>query len=61
MDDVIISPAPADGPLLPLLTLAEAQDVVEVLARVAAGERVDPVWAGDLAANLAARVPSRGR
>ncbi|MGH4028507.1 hypothetical protein ACQB60_06175 [Actinomycetota bacterium Odt1-20B] len=46
--------------LLPLLTLTEAQDVVEVLARVAVGERADAVWAGELAPELAARVPSRG-
>ncbi|ARX81563.1 hypothetical protein SMD44_00961 [Streptomyces alboflavus] len=48
-----------DETLLPLLTLSEAQDVVEVLARVAAGEVVDRGWVGDLASLLAARVPSR--
>lgn len=45
--------------LLPLLTVEEAQDVVEVLARVAAGEHADVDLARSLAMNLAARVPSR--
>lgn len=54
-----LGPASDDGPRLPLLTVAEAQDIVEALARVAAGERVARRWVGDLASNLAARVPSR--
>ncbi|MFD0033066.1 hypothetical protein ACFVJK_33295 [Streptomyces sp. NPDC127172] len=48
----------APAPLLPLLTLGEAQDV-EVLAAVVAGERADVDLARSLAMNLAARVPSR--
>ncbi|GGV45996.1 hypothetical protein [Streptomyces spectabilis] len=59
MDDAITGPAPDDGLLLPLVTLSEAQDIVEALALVAAGRPVDRRWAGDLASVLAARVPSR--
>lgn len=54
--DFAVPTAPA--PLLPLLTLEEAQDAVEVLARVAAGEHADMELARSLAMNLAARVPS---
>ncbi|WP_405634218.1 hypothetical protein OHB53_08630 [Streptomyces sp. NBC_00056] len=46
-------------PLLPLMTLEEAQDVVEMLALVSAGEPVDREWVRILARNLAARIPSR--
>ncbi|MGW6358546.1 hypothetical protein ACWFR5_26075 [Streptomyces sp. NPDC055092] len=49
----------APAPLQPLLTLGEAQDVLEVLAAVVAGERADVDLARSLAMNLAARVPSR--
>ncbi|MYY79723.1 MULTISPECIES: hypothetical protein [unclassified Streptomyces] len=45
--------------LLPLLTMAEAQGVVGVLAAVVAGQRVDGEVAGRLLSELAARVPSR--
>lgn len=44
---------------LPVLTLAETHDVIDVLARVAAG---DDEWSEDaqrLLCELAARVPSR--
>lgn len=51
--------AVAPAALLPLLTLVEAQDVLEVLAAVVAGERADVDLARSLAMNLAARVPSR--
>jgi hypothetical protein len=44
---------------LPLLTLEEAQDVVEVLAAVVEGGEVDEQLAWCLLSNLAARVPSR--
>ncbi|MFF2502159.1 hypothetical protein ACFVTY_02000 [Streptomyces sp. NPDC058067] len=57
MTDEMMTDPPA--PLLPLVTLEEAQDMVEVLAQAAAGEPVDRDWARSLAMNLAARVPSR--
>lgn len=61
MDELLDEPcsAPVDGPLLPLLTLAEAQDVVEVLGAVVEGGEVDEQLAYCLLSNLAARVPSR--
>lgn len=49
-----------DETLLPLLTLSEAQDVVEVLSAVLDGGEVDEQLAYCLLSNLAARVPSRG-
>lgn len=45
--------------LLPLLTLEEAQDVVEILAAVVDGVRADERLAYSLLMNLAARVPSQ--
>ncbi|MFD0514996.1 hypothetical protein ACFQ0Q_40795 [Streptomyces aureus] len=55
--------SPADfappAPLLPLLTLGEAQDVVELLATVAVGGVAGSRWAHTLAMNRAARVPSQ--
>ncbi|WP_167828870.1 hypothetical protein [Streptomyces sp. MZ04] len=48
-----------DETLLPVLTLGEAQDVVEVLAAVVDGGEVDEQVAYCLLSNLAARVPSR--
>lgn len=47
------------APLLPLLTLAEAHEVLDVLAAVASGGRPDREAADRLLSNLAARVPSR--
>ena len=47
------------SPRLPLLSLEEAQDVVDVLAAVASGGEVDVDLARHLLANLGARVPSR--
>lgn len=48
------------GPRLPLLTLAEAQDCIEVLQYYATSDS----WYGDtavaLASALASRVPSKG-
>lgn len=49
-----------DETLLPLLTLSEAQDVVEVLGALLDGGEVDEQLAFCLLSNLAARVPSRG-
>ncbi|MEU6990334.1 hypothetical protein ABZ953_06685 [Streptomyces sp. NPDC046465] len=49
-----------DEPLLPLLSLAEAHDVLDVLAAIASGDQPDVEAAGVLLSNLAARVPSRG-
>lgn len=46
--------------LLPLLTLAEAHDVLDVLAAVVSGGTPDVEAAGVVLSNLAARVPSRG-
>ncbi|MGX1676456.1 hypothetical protein [Streptomyces sp. NPDC055400] len=57
-DDPTVVDPPA--PLLPLVTLEEAQDVVEVLALVAASEPVVRDWARSLAMHLAARVQSWG-
>lgn len=48
------------APLLPVLSLDEAQDVVDVLAAVVNGGQPDVEAAGVLLSNLAARVPSRG-
>ena len=45
--------------LLPVLTLDEAQDVVEVLGAVVDGGEVDEQLAFCLLSNLAARIPSR--
>ncbi|MGW0904979.1 hypothetical protein [Streptomyces sp. NPDC002853] len=55
-------PTAADppAPLLPLLTLGEAHDVLDVLAAVVSGGQADVEAAGVLLSNLAARVPSRG-
>lgn len=54
-------PTAADPParLLPLLTLGEAHDVLDVLAAVVNGGVPDVEAAGVLLSNLAARVPSR--
>jgi hypothetical protein len=54
-------PTAADppAPLLPLLTLGEAHDVLDVLAAVVNGGRPDAGTVGVLLSNLAARVPSR--
>lgn len=57
MDDVVHVDPPAA--LLPLLTVEEAQDVVEILAAVVDGVRADERLAYSLLMNLAARVPSR--
>lgn len=46
-------------PLLPLLTLAEAHDVLDVLAAVVNGGQPDVEAAGAVLSNLASRVPSR--
>ena len=62
MDDLAADvPTVVDPPalLLPVLTLAEAHDVIDVLAAVAGGGPVDVEAAGRLLSNLAARVPSR--
>ncbi|MFH8738478.1 MULTISPECIES: hypothetical protein [unclassified Streptomyces] len=56
-DDVTAFDPPAV--LLPLLTVEEAPDVLEVLAAVVAGERADVDLARSLSMHLAARVPSR--
>ncbi|MFE9736140.1 hypothetical protein ACFYO9_37440 [Streptomyces sp. NPDC005863] len=48
-----------DDELLSVLTLSEAQDVMDVLAAVVAGQRVDGEMAERLLSELAARVPSR--
>lgn len=55
------TPAAADppAPLLPLLTLGEAHDVLDVLAAVVNGGMPDAEAAGVVLSNLAARVPSR--
>ncbi|MFB6680181.1 hypothetical protein ACFCWG_48935 [Streptomyces sp. NPDC056390] len=45
--------------LLPLLTVEEAQDVLEILAAVANDAPADADLARTLLMNLAARVPSR--
>lgn len=47
------------SPLLRLLSLPEAHDLLGVLTDVAAGRRPDAVLARRLLMNLAARVPSR--
>jgi hypothetical protein len=47
------------APRLPLLSLEEAQDVVEVLAAVVAGADPDVDLARHLLSNLGSRVPSR--
>lgn len=63
MDDLAVDlPTAADlpAPLLPLLTLDEAHDVLDVLSAVVTGGRSDVEAAGALLSNLAARVPSRG-
>ncbi|MWA08806.1 hypothetical protein [Streptomyces sp. BA2] len=54
-------PTATDPPssLLPLLSLAEAHDVLDVLAAVASGAVPDREAAERLLTNLAARVPSR--
>ncbi|MFD9072837.1 hypothetical protein [Streptomyces lasiicapitis] len=60
MDDMLDAPLPAAAdPLLPLLTLVEAQDIVEILGAVLDGGEVDEQLAYCLLSNLAARVPSR--
>lgn len=61
MDLAADLPTAADlpAPLLPLLTLEEAHDVLHVLAAVVNGGRPDVEAAGVLLSNLAARVPSR--
>ncbi|QOV40215.1 hypothetical protein IM697_18510 [Streptomyces ferrugineus] len=60
MDDLEDCPVgDPPSPLLPLLTVEEAQSVVEVLGAVAAGGAVDVELAVVLLSNLAARVPSR--
>ncbi|MFJ9037941.1 hypothetical protein ACIRF8_15280 [Streptomyces sp. NPDC102406] len=46
------------APLLPLLTLEEAQDVLGILAVVSDGGHPDREAAAWLLSNLAARVPS---
>jgi hypothetical protein len=56
-DDRTASGPPA--PLLPLLSLPEAHDVLDVLAAVVDGGRPDREAAAWLLSNLAARVPSR--
>lgn len=56
-DDATAPDLPA--PLLPVLSLPEAHDLLGVLADVAAGRRPDAVLARSLLMNLAARVPSR--
>ena len=45
--------------LLPVLTLEEAQDVVEVLAAVVNGSVPDVELAAEVLSNLAARIPAR--
>ncbi|UQT54400.1 hypothetical protein M4V62_04460 [Streptomyces durmitorensis] len=54
-------PTAVDPPaaLLPLLTLPEAHDVLDVLAAVVNGGEPDREVADRLLSNLAARVPSR--
>ncbi|MFZ3592281.1 hypothetical protein [Streptomyces sp. BH104] len=44
---------------LPLLTLDEAQDIIEILAAVVDGAPVDEQAAYCLLSNLGSRVPSR--
>lgn len=48
------------SPLLPLLTLEDAQDLMLFLAAVLGGGEVDNGFARYLLSNLAGRVPSRG-
>lgn len=48
------------APLLPVLSLGEAQDVLDVLAAVVSGGQPDREAVDRLLSNLAARVPSRG-
>lgn len=62
MDELSVDiPTAVDLParLLPLLTLAEAHDVLDVLAAVVTGGSPDVEAAGVVLSNLAARVPSR--
>jgi hypothetical protein len=57
-DDIPLADAPLH-PLLPLLSLEEAQETGAVLAAVVNGSEPDVETARWLLANLAARVPSR--
>lgn len=62
MDDLAADlPTAADppAPLLPVLTLDEAHDVLDVLAAVVSGGQPDVEAAGVVLSNLAARAPSR--
>lgn len=56
MDDVVLEDPPAVP--LPVLTLDEARDVVEVLAAVVNGGVPDAELAAVVLSNLAARIPS---
>jgi hypothetical protein len=63
MDDIDVdcdetAPGPP-APLLPLLSLDEAQELLPLLAAVRDGGRPDREAAGWLLGNLAARLPSR--
>ncbi|MER5951230.1 hypothetical protein ABT127_34875 [Streptomyces sp. NPDC001904] len=58
IDGLPLSDAPLP-PLLPLLSLEEAQAALSVLAAVVNGDEPDFQTARWLLANLAARVPSR--
>ncbi|MGW5868798.1 hypothetical protein ACWFRJ_42375 [Streptomyces sp. NPDC055239] len=62
MDLAADVPTAVDPPasLLPVLTLAEAHDVLGVLAAVVIGGQVDVLAAEELLSNLASRVPPRG-
>lgn len=62
MDDLLAAefdPAEALDPRLPLFTLSEAHQLLDVLQHVAAGDDEWAAQARHFAAELAARVPSR--
>jgi hypothetical protein len=58
VDDIPLAEDPP-SPLLPLLSLDEAQETLSVLAAVVHGGQPDVEAARWLLSNLAARVPSR--
>ncbi|MET8475404.1 hypothetical protein ABZY90_19690 [Streptomyces sp. NPDC006422] len=55
--DAILTPWPSQ--LLPVLTLDDTHELMDLLADVRAGREPDREFAACLLANIAARVPSR--
>ncbi|MEU3862645.1 DUF6417 family protein [Streptomyces sp. NPDC028722] len=59
LDGIEFAPVEGTGERLPLLTLAEAHDLLDWLRQAAAGSGPDAAVAGRWAREIAARIPSR--